>query len=321
MFVGTDISKDTFDVRIRVGSDANAGKFANTELGYHKLSKWMQKHSAGTPHLVMEATGRYFEKLATWAVEQGWCVTVLNPRAVRQFAESRMKFHKSDKSDAEVLLRFGETGNDEELTLWLPKSSVQNALRDHQTEIAGLDKMIVQASNRLKCGIETPEVLESLRQTVEFLKQQKKILESAAKHLIKSDAKLWREYQVIDSAPGVGEVTARFLVSKIDFSMLKKGRQLVSLSGLAARTWESGTSVRKKTQISRTGHASLRRAMYMPALAALRSDPEMKAFAARLKAKGKSGKQIVCAVMCKLLHIIFSLVRDNRMYERRKVAV
>ena len=102
----------------------------------------------------------------------------------------------------------------------------------------------------------------------------------------------------------IGE-TARF----------ESAKQCVAFIGFNPKPFNSGTSVHANTRLSKTGSSALRRAFYMPALVAMQHNPILRAFALRLKQAGKKGKVIVCAVMRKLVHIIYGVLKSNRPFD------
>lgn len=151
--VGIDVSQEKFDACIRQSDKFKCATFQMSKKGFDQFRQWLKSNSLTDPHLWMEATGRYFENLAEWAVERGWNVSVANPAAVRHFANSKLKIAKTDKLDSKIILRFAESASPEEIRLWAPKSHAAKELRDLQLEVAGLKKMIGQERNRLKCGL------------------------------------------------------------------------------------------------------------------------------------------------------------------------
>lgn len=308
--VGIDISEGWFDCCIRVGEVFKRAQFTNDSSGFNNLHKWLKKQAVVEPQIFMEATGRYWCDLANWAFKHGWLVTVVNPRCIRAFADSRLQYNKTDKLDAECILRFAEGARPGELRNWTPPEKAQQELKELQMEIAGLGKMIGQERNRLKSGVKNQTVKETIRKTLEFLEAQKKALEERALEVIKQDKKLGAEYKTLKRIKGFGDKTIRILLARVDFARFRKGKQLVAFAGIAPRKWESGKG-RKSEHISRVGHADLRSALYLPAVVAMTHDPEMAKLKQRLESQGKANKVIICAVMATLLRKAFALVRDS----------
>jgi len=298
--VGIDISENWFDCCLRTVQSFKRAQFKNDGTGFNDLHKWLKRNEITTPQLFMEATGRYWNDLANWAFKHGWRVTVVNPRCIRKFAESRLQYNKTDRLDAECILRFAEGAQPDELREWTPPEKAQQELKELQMEIAGLQKTIGQERNRLKSGLKNPLVKETIRRTLKFLETQKKALEKRALLVIKQDEKLRKDYKTLTQVKGLGDTTIRVLLARIDFDRFKKGRQLVAFAGLAPQKWQSGKS-RKNEHISRVGHADLRSALYLPAVVAMTHDSEMAKLKQRLESQGKTGKQVICAVMATLL--------------------
>jgi transposase len=307
--VGIDISSDKFDVCIRHGESKAKNTFKTNLTGFRRFALWLERFKALKPQLWMEATGRYHEPVAEWAHEQGWQVVVANPRAVRHFAKSRMKKSKTDALDAEVLLGFAESADEKDIHFWHPRSESQKELRDRQLEIQGLKKMIGQEENRLKCGLSSKAVEERIRAHIEYMKLQIKELQAESEKLIKADPDMSQTAKRLRQIKGFGPITIALLLWKVDFQAFKKGRQLVKYAGLDPAAWESG-KLKRRSQISREGHAELRSGLYMAAMVAIKHDPGTAEFVRHLKDRKAPNKVVICAVMARLLRLAFALVRD-----------
>ena len=310
--VACDIGKTTFIACFEMANRCFKSEFRNSESGYRKFLKWLEKGGVKDIHLFFESTGRWGEDLATWAFERAWKVTALNPLRTRRFAEAQGIYNKTDRVDSECILAFAKSSNPMNLRLWKPSSKAKTELKEIYMELQGLQKMITQETNRLNSGIKSDLIKRSIRETIQVLKDKKKRLEAAALKAIKGDEKLKLEYRILRTMKGIGDKTAIAILARIDFDAFKKGRQLIAFAGLAPRKWESGTSVRKKEMISRVGHADLRCALYLPAIVSMTHDPEMRAFKLHLESQGKPKKVIICAVMSKLLRQAFAKVRDSK---------
>ncbi len=309
--VSVDVAKDKFDACVRNGKSTAKAVFEMSGRGMDQFRRWLKKHGIERAYLWMEATGRYFEALAEWAVNLGWQVSIVNPRAIRAFATSRLKTSKTDPLDAEVILRFAETAADNEFPRWKPRTKALKELRDLQLEVAGLKKQIGQERNRLKCGLTSRFAIDIIRANLAFLQAQSKKLVKRSTQIIKADPELAPLYKSLSSVKGFGDVTIAFLIAKIDFSLFSRGRQLVKFAGLDTVHWNSGTS-KKSKGISRVGHSDLRSALFLPAICAKRHDPDSRAFAQKLEARGRCKMEIICAVMCRLLRVAFAVVREGQ---------
>lgn len=150
---------------------------------------------------------------------------------------------------------------------------------------------------------------------------------AAIKHLVKRQevvmdemeviarAIMPREVEILSSIPGIGIKTAVRLVAGIgDFKRFATSRKLISFSGLSPTTQQSGTSVHSSGHISRMGGTRIRAALYMCAIVAKNYNPQCAAMWERLNTKGKPGKKIIVAIMCKLLRQMHALVMKDELY-------
>lgn len=124
------------------------------------------------------------------------------------------------------------------------------------------------------------------------------------------------QQDLLASIPGIGELTAAKLLAEIrSITAFDNVRQLVAYAGLNPRQYRSGSSVQRRSRISKTGPASLRAALYMPAIVAKNRNPILKVFAKRLEERGLKGKEIVVAVMRKLLHLAYGILKSGRPFD------
>jgi transposase len=315
MKVGIDISKRTFDAAIQFGDKFKSAKFENNEPGFLAFAQWVMGFSKSRPHICMEATGRYGQDLAQYCFVLDWDVSVVNPRQVKDFAGAMLRRHKTDKLDAQVLQMYASRMPVE---LWYPKTKVQEKLQENQAAIELTTKMIVQLENFLSSGIKSGSVKETLNNELKSLRKTLTNLQTQADELISADEELSKNRKILKSMIGVADVTARFLLSRIDFSRFTNARALTSFLGLNPRKYSSGTSLQKRECISKVGHSGIRSALYFPAVVAMTHDPALRQFALRLREQGKPEKVIITAVMRKLLTIAFALLRSGTTYDPSK---
>jgi transposase len=311
---GIDVSKAALDVSVRRdGSGVEAARFQNDAGGHKKLAKWLTKHGR-TAHVVLESTGAYGLDLAmVLHATQGIAVMVANPRAVRNFATAMMQRAKTDLTAAAALREFAERMP---FVPWQPPAAHVLELRGISRRIAALTGERTRECNRLHALRASSEgsraVTHDLEVNIRHLERRIGLLTEQAVQLIAGHADLQRAFDRMTSVRGIGpnsavQLLAELLVLPPDMTV----RQWVAHAGLDARPFQSGTSVNKPARISRVGNARIRRALFMPALVAVRFEPHVKAFFDTLVARGKKPLQAYVAVMRKLLHAIYGMLKTN----------
>ena len=142
----------------------------------------------------------------------------------------------------------------------------------------------------------------------------------AGRKLIDSDEQTREQFRLLLGMPGIAEVSAlQILGELVLLSPELKARQWVARSGLDPMHEDSGSSVHKPSRISRAGSRQLRRALYMPALSAVRCDPHLKAFYEALLARHKKKLQALMAVARKMLHAIYAIFKSRMAYDGSKL--
>jgi transposase len=163
-------------------------------------------------------------------------------------------------------------------------------------------------------------VVEDLKRSMASLKRRLARLRSAALELVLSDELLQKRFELLIGIPGIATISALELLGELaPLSSEMSARQWVAHSGLDPSHRESGTSVHKPSRISRAGNRHLRRALYMPALVAVRHDPHLKAFYESLLGRHKAKMQALIAVARKLLHAIYGIFKSRIPYDGKKL--
>jgi transposase len=127
---------------------------------------------------------------------------------------------------------------------------------------------------------------------------------------------LKRQRDLLDSIPGIAEATAALLLSEItDITQYRSARQVAAYAGLVPRERQSGSSVRGRTRLSKIGNARLRRALYFPAVTVLRCSPFFQQWAEGLLKRGKGKMSVICAVMRKLVHIAYGVLKTGKQFD------
>jgi len=311
--LGLDVSKLTIDACLLFANGKKRKlKFANCNSGFIELLRFLQELPLEHIHACMEPTGRYSRKLAVFLAEVGIKLSMVNTNTVKDHGRSKNIRNKTDKIDAYLLADYCLMHNPQQ---WNPPSQNRMVLRDLQNRIANVEELIRQEENRLEAGFESVVVEEDVKESLGRLYVRKKMLIASARKLIQSDPVIARNFEILHSILGLGETSVIVLLSMIDFQHFQNGRKVGAYAGLAPIFHDSGTSIHSKQRISKAGNTRLRGALYFPAMAAMQHNPQFREFAQRLKAKGKKGKVIICAVMRKLLVLASTLIRKQAFYD------
>lgn len=300
-FVGIDISKSTFDVCVL--PDEQLASFANTEEGIDAFLTFLSRFKS-IERLILEPTGGYERAVEAALLAVGLPVAKVNAKQVRQFARACGQLSKTDKIDAFILADYGRRL---ETRLLAPGSAAQSLLKELVQRYRQLSHMIVQEKNRREK--QTGKTRAWIEESLRFLTDQRQAVIDDMELCIKSDAELAQKAEVLMSLKGIGLRTACFLLADLpELGSLNKG-QIAKLVGLAPLNRDSGL-MRGKRMIS-GGRRQIRDALYVAALPAIRFDPKMKTFYARLKANGKPSKVALVAVMRKMVIILNARMKET----------
>ena len=318
---GIEVSHLTLVVALRAHDhDEPLREFPNTREGHQALLRFLQR-SARPVRVALESTGLYGLDLALALHQAGVAVMVANPRAVRHFAQALLQRSKNDQLDAAVLREFAARMP---FQAWRPPSAAALKLVAVARRLEALTDMMAAEKNRGHAASLSQALPALIRRDIQrsIQTQQRAIdrLTRAAQEFILADPELARRYELLLSIPGFGATSAVHTLAEL--TLLPAGmdvRQWVAYAGLDPREYTSGTSVYKKVRISKAGNKHLRRALYMPALVAVRHDPHVCAFYEHLLARGKTKMQALVATMRKLLHAIYGMFKHDQPFDGRKV--
>jgi transposase len=312
--LGIDIAKLKFDACLLCADGKPRHKvFPNTADGFAQLAGWLTKLGTPRTNVCLEATGAYGEALALFLHAAGHTVSVVNPAAVRAFARSRLSRTKTDKVDAELIARFCLA---QEPPAWSPPAPEVRELQALARRLESLVEMRVAEENRLSAGVTVEAVRQSVAEHIAYLSEQIKRTEGLIRDHIDRHPTLKRQSALLDSIPGIGEATAALLLAEItDIKQYRSARQVAAYAGLVPREWRSGSSVRGRVRLSKIGNARLRRALYFPAVTALRCSAFFQAWAEGLRQRGKCKMAVIGAAMRKLIHLAYGVLKTGRPFD------
>jgi transposase len=315
--LGIDLAKKTFDVTLLTPAGArHHHTFPNTPTGFRELWRWVRAQDATSVRACMEATNVYWEALAQYLVEHDVTVHVVNPARIKGYAQSQMLRNKTDKQDSATIAAFCAA---HDLRAWVPPTAAQRKLRALVRHRDDLIASRIQQTNRLQ-DTSDPDVRASLETVVATIERQLTAIQEQITAHLSAHAELREQHDLMDAVPGIGPVTAQKLVAEFyDLASYTSAKAVGADAGVTPANYESGSSVRRRPRLSKIGKAGVRAALYMPAITVMSRNREFKAFAARLAERGKSYGVILGAVMRKLLHIIYGVVKHKAPYDPQKV--
>jgi len=319
-YIGIDVSKATLQVYIPI-IDENISiensKKALISL-YSKLKKYYKK---GIKELVIifEPTGSYSVLLKRFCSEKKIYAFSINPRQSANFAKALDNRSKSDIIDAEMLYRFHVMLSANEISVPII-NSVQEELSEMLTYFKFIQKERVSFSNHLE-ALEFKNgsvmIVKKLKKEIKHLKSEEEDMIISMKELLLSDLKMKQDFENITSIVGIGDRAAIVLLHLFITYPEANRQEIVALCGLDAIENSSGTSIQRKTRISKKGSSLYRSMLFMPVLSAIQHNPYMKIFYDKLKNNGKHSTVAQIAVMRKMILIAHSLYKNNVKFNKK----
>ena len=324
MMIGIDVSKATLDVVWLKDTAMNVFKvkvFTNNAKGHQALIEWVLQQTKSpleSLHFVMEATGIYSEAIAHALYKAGTKVSVVNPAQVRDYAKSMGVRTKTDKKDSWVLARYGAT---QQPRLWHPEPTEIRHLKALMSRYKAVNEDIQRETNRReKAEIgQISEVLLSINTVLEQLIKEKKRLETLINQHTDQHPNLKQDRALLETIPGIGPVVARYMLTVLRGRAFESASQSSAFLGLVPVHHESGSSVRGRARLSKTGDATVRAKLYMAAIVAIQHNPDIKKQYERLLKNGKTKMSALGAAMRKLVQICFGVLKHQKPYQAQAV--
>jgi transposase len=307
-YVGVDVSKDSFD---GFNDELGGRQFSNDGTGFMLFKKWI----GSSVHVVMEASGPYYLRLAHDLYQSGVPVSVVNPLVIRRFCQMNLQRAKTDSKDAMAIAQFAQLTNP---SAWSPAPEHLQQLLQMQSVMEQLSKQLVSSQNALESLKQHPGIskkaLNALQQVARTQQEQINQLEKQIMELTKQHYQA--EFSSLTSIPGIGKKTAMLLILATNgFTRFENSKQLVAYTGIAPRIFQSGKTINKKPKMSKLGMADLRRSLFMCSLQAIKCNQACKNLYDRLRQKGKAAKVALMAVCHKLLRQAFTLVKKQILFK------
>jgi transposase len=313
--IGIDVSKATLDCCL-LTPDGKAREKAlpNTPDGFAALLGWADRHAPGAAtHYGMEATGGYEDALACHLHAAGRVVSVINPTRVKYAGVMRGRRNKTDKADARLIAAYTR---DEHPPAWAPPAPEVRELQALVRRRDDLRALAAHEKARLDAPLLTPAARRSVARVVKLLGKEAAAMQAAADALIAGTPALVADRDLLATIPGVGTQTASTVLAELPrLDRVPSAQAAAAYAGLSPREFRSGSSVRGRTRLSKSGNARLRKALYLPTLTAVRFNPVLQGFFDRLVKAGKPRMQAVGACMRKLVMLCYGVLKNRAPFD------
>lgn len=330
LVVGVDVSQAHLDVAVHTsqGETMVLGRYPNTPEGWEDLARALaplrSQEEASTVHLVMEPTGGYEQPLARFALQQGWRVSLPNPRQVRDWARGKGRRAKTDRVDAQVLAAYGA-----EVTppAWQPLPVEVAQLEEMLQRQEDLRAMLRQEQNRRHAlqaqGTYSGPAAASLEQHIAFLEEALQKLEEEIERHLEQHPELKQQVTSLRQVPGIGPRNVYYILvwlyrwgTLTEYQGHYKG--LTAYIGLDPVPYESGHSVHRRPTISREGNRLIRRYLFLGALGGVRGRNPLRVFYERLVGRGKPKMVALIAAARKILVWAWAVFRDQSTFDPQR---
>ncbi len=290
-----------------------AKAFANTLGGHAELLAWLQRQNAGLVHACLEATGTYGLGVSEALADAGHTVSVVNPTAIEAYGRSRLSRTKTDRTDARLIAQFCAV---HQQPAWVPVPREVRELQALVRRLDALEGMRQQERNRLAADPGSEVVSASIEHLIDTIDREMATLKTRIHDHFDQHPRLRQQRDLLTSIPGIAETTAAILLAEFGpMDRFSQASACAAFAGLVPREKRSGTSVHRRPVLSKLGNAALRKALYYPALTALRHNPIIKAMRERLVNRGKHRMVIVGAAMRKLVHLAYGVLKTETPFD------
>ncbi|WP_264954001.1 transposase [Wolbachia endosymbiont (group A) of Endotricha flammealis] len=311
--LGVDIAKTKFDACLLVGSKERHKVFHNNQEGFAKLVAWCNRHGVDFFHLCLEATSCYSEDIVNFMYDLGHNVSLINPAQIKAFGKSELLRNKTDKSDAAKIARFCIANKP---NLWKPTPPEVRRLRDLYRCLQALKDDKLQQMNRLENKNMDSRCKQAVLKVIATIETEISAIEEEINEHVNNYSHLKNMVENIKTIKGIGYLTAIAVIAEMpSVDNFDNARQFTAFAGLNPEHYQSGSSVNKKSRICKIGSERIRKALYMPAIVVKNYNSYFQKFCQRLKNKGKLPMVIVVALMRKLMHVFFGILKNNQPFD------
>lgn len=313
-YVGIDVSKLTLDVFIRENKLHKQVK--NNQTGFNSLIKWIETqthHFLDTILFCFEHTGLYSLPLALFLEEKKLHYSMISPLEIKR--SMGITRGKNDQIDSKRIAEFAYRFKDEISETKLPAKDIRKVhflltLRDKLvTNMKGY-AMTYNETLRTMQKEDFPELFSTYENMIISLKEEIKKVENSIKAILQSNPQLWTSYKLVTSVKGIGFIVASYLiVYTYNFTRFDTWRKFACYSGIAPFDYQSGTSVRGKTQVSSIANKQIKKMLHLGSICAIHTDAELREYYCRRQAEGKTKMAVINIIRNKLVSRVFAVIK------------
>lgn len=321
-YLGIDVSKETFDAALILQGNKEhilSEKFSNDEKGLRQLFKWLKQMNAHVPDTLfcMEHTGIYGKIIIKYIlIHEGNLWVEMSLKIIRSMGVQR---GKNDKIDAQRIALYSYKNSEDAVIYTAPRECVEKVrlllgqrdklvqtktmLQKHTDAIAYYDKTLAKFHH------------DNFKATLKAIDKDLERIESAMDELIQTDDRLKQLYKLATSVPGIGRVTALFMICFTnEFTKYRNSRQLACYCGVAPFEFTSGKSVRLKPKVHPMANKIMKKQLHMCALAAATHDGELREYFLRKTEEGKHKMLVINNIRNKLVQRLCAVINRNSPY-------
>lgn len=329
-YLGIDVSKPWFDVSLLVVCDHQkqpliTNRFDNTATGMKAFKKWLLSHNVGfnaNSLLVIENTGVYHRLLWSFCSKYNLNLHIGNAAHIKW--SLGITRGKSDVIDSQRLCTYCFKQADE-LKATPALNPVFMKLKDLMSSRSRLVTQLHSTKNYIKeIQCTNDKVLLAMldkahKAALEGIKKSIVQMEEMIHKIIREDLAIYNNYQLIKSVPGIGHLTAVYIICCTNnFAAKPTGKQLASYAGVVPFEHSSGISIKGKNRVHKMANKDLKKMLHLCALTAIKYCPEFKQYFNRKKAEGKNGMLVLNAIRNKLVLRVVAVVNNQRPYVENK---
>ena len=315
-YIGIDIAKSSLQIYIPENIDL---ELENSYEGLKQLYSKLKKRYKDISNVVFifEPTGGYSSLIQKFCHEKSIQCFIVKPSQSAAFSKTIKNRNKTDVIDAKMLYRMHTIAEEGDITV--PSYDRElDAIKSYITYYKSIVKERVSKTNQLEASLAKEDegfVIRRLRAKIKALKKEEKEIIAIVLHLIQSNSKYAQHFKSIISFKGIGNIAGVVLFELFMRYKDASPKEIIALCGLDPIQISSGTSIKKKSHISKQGSRVVRSTLFMGVLIAINHNPHMRDFYDRLKQHGKHSTVAQIAVMRKMVVIAFSLFKNLQNYD------